>query len=147
MFNPVRVNDDWGGGLLGDSRDGGTRPHLGVDFVGEKGEPFYAPFPMHLYDTSYPYQGDAHYKGYKFRTKVGTVDFDGRIWYVVPNSALLGRDIEQGELIGYVQDIDAKYPGITNHVHIHASTSEDISNWPDVLPFNGRYYIDVRDLI
>ena len=147
MFNPSRSNDAWGSGAFGASRDGGTRPHLGTDFVINEGDTVYAPFEMEVYSISYPYKLNTSFKGIKFRTEINGVDYDGRIWYVVPNPGVIGSSLSKGDAIGVAQSLQSKYPGITDHVHVHLSTTVDVSNQFNTMLYQGRYYINPNDVV
>ena len=147
VFNPSRNTDDWGSGSFGASRDGGTRPHLGTDYTVTEGEVVYAPFDMEIYSGSYPYAGNLSFKGVKFNTKINGVDYNGRIWYFVPYTGIVGSMVSKGDPVGVAQSLQSKYPGITDHIHVHLSTAVDVSNQFNTMLYEGRYYINPSDVV
>ena len=44
-------------------------------------------------------------------------DFEWSMYYFEPLSSIIHTRIEEGQHIGYAQDISLKYPGIIPHVH------------------------------
>ena len=133
----LRKNDKWGSGVFGASR--GTRPHLGVDIAMPKNAPVFAPIDMEVYDTSMPYHNDSAYSGYKFTYYDGPNTFDGRMWYVNPDTAAIGKTIRKGEFLGYAQDLNLKYPGIDNHVHFQLRQTKGVTG-VDTIEYKGESY-------
>lgn len=148
MFNPIRQSDDWGAGFFGASR--GSRPHLGVDYVVSEGEVVYSPTDMKITRISYPYatlkegQSD-RLTGIAFSSKIAGVNYDGRIWYFVPDSALIGTDVVKGQRIGLAQSLEDRYDErMTNHIHVQYRTTTPIE---EAIYYNGWYYVSPEDLI
>ena len=133
----VRKNDKWGSGVFGASR--GERPHLGVDLSVRPNAPFFAPVDMEIYSTSIPYSNDSTYSGYKFTYYDGSNTYDGRLWYVNPDTSLLGKTIRKGEFLGYAQDLTLKYPGMNNHAHFQLRQTEGTPPL-DSIEYKGDYY-------
>lgn len=123
----------WGSGELGASR--GNRPHLGVDVITSLDKDVYAPFDFYCTGISYPYAG-SDLVGVKGKTESG---FEVRIWYFVPLQDILGTWVRKGQLIGYGDTLQNKYPGITDHLHIQLSKNGEFS---EGLVWNGRTYFD-----
>jgi hypothetical protein len=147
MFNPSRGVDAWGSGEFGASRDGGTRPHLGVDYVVSEGDTIYAPFDMEIYDTSQPYRNNTFFTGIKYDTKVNGVDFNGRMWYFIPYPDIIGSVVTKGQPIGVAQSLQSKYPGITDHIHLQLAAATNVSSsWSTIL-YKGLYYINPDDVV
>lgn len=108
-----RGRDGHGSGQYGAPR--GTRRHQGLDIVAKPLEFIYAPISGRLTRDAFPYKNDPTYRG---AVITGTGEWEGyeiKIFYMVRKS--LGN-VEAGDFIGFAQDISAKYPGITNHIHI-----------------------------
>lgn len=114
----IRRPDKFGNGAFGAKRErnGKEYIHQGVDIVVKPGEPIYAPFDLRFIRTAKPYVDD--------NTLIGGVwDFEGqgiegqmKIFYMTP---LNGREFKKGEVIGYAQNVAAKYgAGMTNHIHL-----------------------------
>lgn len=136
MYLPRRLSDIFGDGHLGASR--GNRPHLGVDFVTVPGTPIYAPFDFKSDGISFPYVGNLVLTGYKGKSVEG---YHIRLWYITPLPSLLvgSVDVSKGDLIGYAQSLQDKYPGITNHIHVQVWSNTYV---PNSFEYQGKYYID-----
>ncbi|MCL1892244.1 MAG: peptidoglycan DD-metalloendopeptidase family protein [Alphaproteobacteria bacterium] len=116
----IRKQDDQGNGEYGKSRDGGIREHTGIDIISKPGAPVYA-----LKDGKYmhehrPYTNDPNYNGLNIKDSVGNINL---YFYVTP-AIVPGTNVNQGDLIGYTQNIADKYPGITSHYHFEVRTPE-----------------------
>jgi hypothetical protein len=142
MFNPIRNSDVWGSGSFGASR--GNRPHLGIDITTIEGEPIYAPFPMEVTRVSYPYSDTTGLTGVAFRTEIGGVDYDGRWWYFVPDSAIIGNSVNKGQFLGVAQSLQSRYPNITDHTHLQLRTTTEL---PGAIELNGWYYVNPSQFI
>lgn len=142
MFNPIRGNDDFGSGHFGASR--GNRPHLGIDYVTTEGEPIYAPFDMEVTRVSLPYFDTSDYKGIAFSTQIAGVNYDGRWWYFVPNSDIIGHSVSKGQLLGYAQSLQGRYQGITDHTHLQLRSTTELQ---DSIYYNGWYYVNPEYVI
>jgi peptidoglycan LD-endopeptidase LytH len=118
-YNPthgaVRDVDAFGSGHFGASRDGGKREHEGVDYVIAPGAVVHAPISGEVARLGYAYRGEGGYRVVEIvnsETKV-----KARVLYVAP-SVEVGDVVVAGQEIGTAQDLNARYPGITNHVHV-----------------------------
>jgi len=118
-YNPthgaVRGRDAFGSGHFGASRDGGKREHEGVDYVVAPGGPVHSPIAGEVARLGYAYRGEGGYRVVEIvnsETKI-----KARILYVAP-SVEVGDVVAAGQEIGIAQDLNARYPGITNHVHV-----------------------------
>ncbi len=109
----IRGYDTLGSGRFGASRGGGKRTHLGVDAITIAGEDFQSRTSGTVSYIGYPYVNDWHYR------YVQITDSNGWLWryyYILP-TVELGLKIKVGDKIGVCQDLQPKYPGITQHVH------------------------------
>lgn len=115
----IRGTDRYGSGAFGASRDGGARKHLGVDYVAQPGDTWYSPIYGKVTHVGRAY-ADADYGS--VRIARGGVEY--RILYIKPSVAG-GEVVLDGEEIGTVQDIAARYIGITPHVHVEKWVAVD----------------------
>lgn len=111
MSYVVRGKDNYGAGYFGASR--GERKHVGIDLVLDSGKEFFSFNQGVVSKLGYPYK-DA--LGYRY---VQVTNADGSAWryfYVTP-MVKLGQIVKKGQVLGITQDLQARYPGITPHVH------------------------------
>lgn len=110
---PLRGIDDFGSGAFCASR--GNRTHRGVDYSFLPNDPVYAPSAGTILRIGYPYVGE-DYKLIEMRDS--TTQAIIRLFYVRPTVGP-GAVVPAGKVIGFAQDISAKYgEGMTNHVHV-----------------------------
>ncbi len=119
FYNPthgaMRGFDDFGSGAFGASRDGGKREHEGVDYVVAPGATVRSPIAGEVARLGYAYRGVGGFRVVEIvnsETKI-----KARVFYVAPNVGV-GDEVVAGQEIGIAQDLNARYPGITNHVHV-----------------------------
>lgn len=118
-YNPthgfVRGIDAFGSGDFGASRDGGKRTHEGVDYVVAPGGSVRSPISGEVARLGYAYRGVG---GYRIVEIVNSeTKIKARILYVAP-TVKVGDVVTAGQEIGTAQDLNTRYPGITNHVHV-----------------------------
>ncbi len=111
----VRGIDAFGSGDFGAVRDAGKRRHHGVDYVAEVGAPVRAPIGGRVTRLGDAYGGAGGLRFVEITNPV--TKLTARLLYVAP-SVVEGDIILAGEEIGAAQDLSARYPGITNHVHV-----------------------------
>jgi murein DD-endopeptidase MepM/ murein hydrolase activator NlpD len=111
--SPVRFRgcDKFGCGYYGASRDGGTRTHMGTDIIAAKGQPVYAPI------SGLIYQGPAYASGKHPELRMVRIKGDKLSVNIMYVSAATSGYVLEGDLIGYAQTLQAKYPGIHDHIH------------------------------
>jgi murein DD-endopeptidase MepM/ murein hydrolase activator NlpD len=110
----VREHDDFGFGHYGASRDGGSREHEGVDYVGFAGQDVQAPIAGQVTRMGYAYSDFSH--KYVEITNPST-GYVARVFYVDPDIAI-GESVALGQKIGTLKTLQTKYRGITDHVHL-----------------------------
>ena len=119
----VRDRDEYGSGSFGASRDGGKRPHPGLDIVSSPGDNVVAMCPLEVTHIGLAYAGDTlgsiHLKGWD---EWGAYTF--KILYVEAE-VTVGEILRVGEVIGVAQDLGERYPGITCHVHLEVHTNNE----------------------
>jgi peptidoglycan LD-endopeptidase LytH len=118
-YNPthgaVRAYDAFGSGQFGAVRDAGKRRHEGVDYVAAPGAAVHAPISGEVARLGYAYGGEG---GYRVVEIVNSeTKMKARVFYVAP-TVEVGDVVVAGQQIGTAQDLNARYPGITNHVHV-----------------------------
>lgn len=125
MTNPtaksVRSHDRYGSGAYGASRTSGKRhrAHGGIDFLASPAQPVYAPIGGLVSRRCHPY-GD----GAPGDTGVEIVGGSERealrvkLFYVEPVPQTLGSIVREGEVVGFAVTLQARYPGISDHVHL-----------------------------
>ena len=112
----ARTADKWGEGSFGAPRAG--RLHEGLDLVAPPGEVIIAPVCGFISRLSRPYGDDGPGdSGFIFQPAGALSGFELIFWYVevMPYATL--AVMHQGAAIGRARDLEARYPGITPHVH------------------------------
>lgn len=109
-----RVQDKYGSGQYGASRDKGERKHNGIDIITIVDEKIYCPFEADIIRQTFPYKGDNSYEGVVIRGKGEWLGYEAKIFYV---TGLISGGVTAGQHIAFAQDLTIKYPKITNHLH------------------------------
>lgn len=107
------MRDRHGDGHFGASR--GNRKHHGLDIKVNAGGRVYSPINGIITREAIPYKDDPRFRGLLI---VGTGEWEGYIVKMFYVEGILSGEVQAGSLIGYAQDLSARYNGITNHVHI-----------------------------
>lgn len=111
-----RTFDAYGSGAFGASRDGGSRPHEGVDYAAVAGQSVVAPMSGFVTKIGYAY-GDAPDLRYVEITNPA-LGYTTRVFYLKPNVEV-GQAVGLGKVIGQAESLQARYPGgMTDHVHL-----------------------------
>jgi peptidoglycan LD-endopeptidase LytH len=110
----VRGHDAFGHGEFGASRDSGVRRHEGVDYVARAGQTVVAPMSGYVTKIGMAYAGDPH----RFVEITNpALKFEARVFYVDP-TVKVGDVVRLGAPIGNMESLQARYAGITDHVHL-----------------------------
>lgn len=112
----VRRCDGWGEGHFGAPR--GARTHNGVDIVARAGAPVRSPIHGVFVRVAEPYDDDALLSGLLLRGIGAHAGLEVKLFYVQPALELMGEAVLPGHVIGWVQSLQLRYPGITDHVHL-----------------------------
>lgn len=114
----VRGLDAYGGGMYHAARTTGDvqRLHLGVDLVCKPGQILVAPTDGLITRVGYAYPGDLRYHSVHIQPN-GEPTIDIKLLYVACDRTELEK-VERGLALGRSQDLELKYPGITQHVHV-----------------------------
>lgn len=115
----TRGMDKFGSGTFGASRDGGKRRHLGRDYIALPGDTGVSPL-----DGKVTHVGKAYANSDLGSIRIAGAGIEVRVLYIKPEVEV-GQPVRVGEVIGTVQDLSAKYPGITPHVHVEVWTPID----------------------
>jgi hypothetical protein len=126
-YRGVRGVDSWGVGGFGSPRDGGSRRHLGLDFLGRPGEQIVASIPGVVGSLGFMYTTSPEMRNVHI---IGAGEYDGYhilAGYVEARPGLTtGEAVKIGEIIGTLQDVaayhrrrDPSHPGdMRNHCHL-----------------------------
>ncbi|MBW8814152.1 MAG: M23 family metallopeptidase [Caulobacterales bacterium] len=111
-----RTHDVYGEGAFGASRDGGARPHEGVDFRAHAGQTVEAPISGYVTKIGYAYPGDESLKFVEITNPA--LHYEARVFYVNPQVEV-GEAVAVGHPIGTAHTLQRRYPGgMTDHVHL-----------------------------
>ena len=140
----VRKSDSYGVGAFWESRRRRTSNsagetvtveyrHRGGDYIVVAGEEVFAPVTGFVVRVTDAYSSDGH--GLK-AIVIKSDDYEAKILYVRPDALIgPGSFVVAGETkLGSAQAVSAKYPGITDHVHIQIQDPQ------------GRYYPPTGEL-
>ena len=111
---PIRDNDKFGSGLYGASRDGGKRTHKGIDYACYPNSMVLSVTSGVVTKLGYPYKDDPTYR------YVEVTDHDlrrFRYFYVKPTVSM-NQMVIKGGILGKSQELNRRYNGITEHVHL-----------------------------
>jgi murein DD-endopeptidase MepM/ murein hydrolase activator NlpD len=109
----VRRGDPWGHGHFGAGRGG--RSHEGVDFAAQPGEEILSPIEGTVVRTAAPYKNDTRFTGVVVEGVGPWAGVQVKLFYVEGQRS---GPVKAGERIGLAQNLQARYPNITNHVHL-----------------------------
>jgi murein DD-endopeptidase MepM/ murein hydrolase activator NlpD len=111
-----RAHDVYGDGEFGASRDGGARPHEGVDFRAHAGQAVEAPISGYVTKIGYAYPGDETLKFVEITNPA--LHYEARVFYVDPQVEV-GDTVAVGHPIGAAHTLQRRYPGgMTDHIHL-----------------------------
>jgi hypothetical protein len=121
LLNPtggvVRGTDSWGSGCYGAIRDGGSRVHRGVDLEGMVGQWVVSPYDGKITRFPRPY-GDGGAGDRGIEIVIPKIDRRIKLFYVAHIPKLEMTFVKRGDRIGRLLSLEARYPGITPHVHV-----------------------------
>ena len=110
-----RGHDVYGDGYFHASRDGGARAHEGVDYDSRAGQLVMAPISGYVARIGYAYPGDERFKYVEIDNPA--LHLQARVFYVNPKVEI-GQSVELGHPIGTAHTLQARYGGITDHIHL-----------------------------
>jgi len=126
VANPVghapRQWDAYGSGQFGAPRDGGARRHAGEDYTAEADQVVVAPISGFVTKIGYPYADDPQLRYVEITNPA--LKISARVFYVHPE-VQVGAAIAIRAPIGTAQSLQARYPGIINHVHLEIANGAE----------------------
>lgn len=90
----------------------GNKLHQGLDIIVKPGQRITSPINGKVVRYAYPYS-DRSFAGIAIENSLYFI----KIFYLAP-SVSVGLEIKEGQQIGFAQNIAARYPNITPHVHM-----------------------------
>lgn len=115
-----RGHDAFGDGYFHARRDGGARAHEGVDYDSRAGQTVVAPISGYVSKIGYAYPGDARFKYVEIDNPA--LHLEARVFYVDP-AVEVGDSVALGRPIGTAHSLQARYGGITDHIHLELAES------------------------
>ena len=109
---PIRGQDAHGSGEWGASR--GKRTHKGIDFAAMPNTKITAIKAGIVTKIGYAYSDDLSWRYVQIEDSEG---LEWRYFYIHPMVNIADK-IEEGDVIGEVQDLTTRYKGITPHCHL-----------------------------
>jgi len=93
----------------------GRRVHKGCDYLCDPGQNIVSPIEGKITRIAYPYAKDLRWQGCVI---VGTF-FTIKMFYFKPFEDLIKQDVQQGQHIGFAQNISKKYSqAMQPHIHL-----------------------------
>lgn len=137
ITNPVlcgvtRDSDAWGDGRFGASR--GDRRHNGVDIVARFGQDVLSPVDGRIVRMAYPYANDTVLSGVMIEGLGRHGGLEIKIFYMTPADGMVGQSVTAGQTIGAAQSLQAKYPGITDHIHLEVRQNGVVRDPQSLIP-------------
>lgn len=121
MISPTgrecRGSDKWGSGHYLAPRGG--KLHQGRDYKCVPGQKVVSPIHGQIVRIAKPYP-----KGIWSGVLIQGPRIAVKLFYLKPDSSLVGLMVGQGQVIGTAQDIAEKYPGMISHIHLEICSAD-----------------------
>jgi peptidoglycan LD-endopeptidase LytH len=114
VIPPRRTTDKYGSGRFGAPR--GDYIHRGVDLAAAVGSKVLALSDGTVSKIGYCYRDDLSFRYVELATGWVRGTTKERYFYLDPEVEV-GQEIEHGDVLGTVQSLEERYPGITPHFH------------------------------
>ena len=114
----LRDVDGFGSGAFLASRDGGSRDHVGADFLNRPGQDVAAPISGYVTKIGFAYDGDARFRYVELTNRA--IGYVARVFYLTP-TVEVGQAVRLGRTIGTALSLQDRYPGISDHVHVETT--------------------------
>lgn len=114
----MRDADNFGSGAYHASRDEGARLHQGADFLALPGQAVAAPISGYVTKIGYAYADNLQLRYVELTNPA--IGYMVRVFYVSP-SVTVGQAVRLGRPIGTALTLQARYPGISDHVHVEVT--------------------------
>jgi murein DD-endopeptidase MepM/ murein hydrolase activator NlpD len=124
---PDRGTDGYGSGHYGAPR--GNHRHKGIDKLAVPGSRLYAVSAGKVTKLGYAYSDDLSYRYVQVSDAFGR---DIRYFYIEP-LVEVGDLVDETTVLGTVQDLTPRYPGIGNHFHFEVRLDGEYLNPNDFL--------------
>lgn len=118
LTTPERGIDDFGSGAFGASR--GSRTHNGIDYCAQPNSLVYPVSAGTVTKLGYPYSDNLNFRYVQVTDDNG---YDWRYFYVKP-TVDVGDIVTRDDVIGWVQNLDVRYKGITPHIHLEVKNPD-----------------------
>lgn len=130
-MGPMRGVDAFGSGEFHAERDGGKRVHVGADYAAEPDAPVYAPITGVVTKIGYVYAKQTSLTFVELTNEASSLV--SRVLYVDPSVAV-GDTVIAGSPIGVAENLQKRYRGITNHVHVQIAAAKLFVDPANLLP-------------
>jgi murein DD-endopeptidase MepM/ murein hydrolase activator NlpD len=130
-MGPMRGVDAFGSGEFHAERDGGKRIHEGADYIAEPNTPIYAPITGVVTKIGYAYAKQTALTFVELTNEASNLV--SRVLYVDPSVAV-GDTVNAGAPIGVAENLQKRYRGITNHVHVQIAANHMYLDPANILP-------------
>jgi murein DD-endopeptidase MepM/ murein hydrolase activator NlpD len=130
-MGPMRGVDAYGSGEFHADRDGGKRVHEGADYVAAPNATIYAPITGIVTKIGYAYAKQTTLTFVELTNQATALV--SRVLYVDP-SVTVGQQVEAGKPIGFAENLQKRYRGITNHVHVQITANRMYLDPANLLP-------------
>lgn len=111
-----RTFDAYGSGAFGASRDGGSRPHEGVDYAATAGQTVVAPISGYVSKIGQAYSDAPELQFVEISNPA--LGYSARVFYIDPE-VREGQAVAIGDVVGKARSLQGRYPGgMTDHVHL-----------------------------
>jgi len=118
---PMRYTDKFGSGHYGAPR--GNKTHRGIDIHAPVNSMILSPVMGEITKQGFPYGDDLSFRYVEITTS-DSLRF--RFFYVKLLSSLtIGDKIQIDDVIGYTQDLNNRYEGITPHFHFEVKDEDN----------------------
>lgn len=117
VIPPDRGTDTWGSGYYRAPR--GDRLHNGIDKLAIAGSQLLSLTKGKVTKLGYAYADDLSYRYIEIVDPMGNVL---RYFYILP-VVKVGQHIDENTILGEVQNLDKRYPGISNHFHFEVKVN------------------------
>ena len=125
--------DQYGSGAYGAPR--GDHTHHGIDLCCTPGDPILSHVSGTITKYGYPYDPYGPKGRMRYVEVTDSERYRHRFFYV-RILGHVGSAVRRGDIIGHAQNLQAIYPGITDHIHYevkpHRGGYEDPARWLDL---------------
>lgn len=134
---PVRKFDEHGCGHYGANR--GSRTHEGVDIICPRWKEVSCGIYGEVTKLGYTYADDPSFRYVQITAAINRKHYHFRFFYVSP-VLKVGERVDPDSVIGTIQSLQDRYPGITDHCHfeIHDVNENPVDPTPVLIAMRQR---------